>query len=124
VLWHTGGIVTPVERQIFLLASDTVSKVRIGPVQGSLKLLAVGIKKKFVMVETLALLWSIRTVNTISIQLSRTHLRQVAMPDHIGLLRKWNTKRLPFSRHVEKAKLNFFSMLRIQRKVYALAIPG
>src|SRR6267154_5804437 len=27
VLRHTGGIVTPVERQIFLLASDTVSKV-------------------------------------------------------------------------------------------------
>src|SRR5580692_5706044 len=67
ILRHTRGIVAAVKRQILLLMSDLVSKVRIRPMEGALNLLAVGIKEKFMRIKTKASLRSIRPINPVPV---------------------------------------------------------
>src|SRR5271157_953239 len=85
---HAGGVVAPIKRQVLLLVSDSVSEVRVRPVQSSLNLLAIRIEKKFVGIKTVPLLGCVRAIDAVPVQLSRPNLRQVAVPDHVSLLGK------------------------------------
>ena len=124
ILRHSGSVVAPVERQILLLVSDPVSKVRVAPADGSLNLLAVGIEQKFVVIKTMPLLGSVRAIHSISVQLAGTHFWQIAVPDHVGLLGKRNAKSFTSARNVEQAKFHFLRVLGVEREVDALAVPG
>ena len=124
VLRHSGGIVAPVKRQVFLLVSDPVSEVGIAPADGSVNLLAIGVEQKFVVIESVALLRRIGPKHAVPVQLAGTYLRQVAVPDHVSLLGKRNAKRLPFSRNVEQAKFHFLRVLRVEREVDTFTVPG
>jgi len=86
-------------------------------------LLAVRIKQKFMVIETMALLGSVWTVNSVSVQLAWARLREVTMPDHVGLLEEWNARGLSFARSVEQTQLHLLGVLRVEREVYALSVP-
>ena len=124
VLGHPSGIVTPIKRQVLLLVSDAISKVRVAPNQWSLDLFAIGIEQKLVGIETMPLLRSIRAIHTVAVYLAGAHFGQVPVPDHIRLLGKGNAHRLTFPRSVEQAKLDFFRMLGIEREVDTFAVPS
>jgi hypothetical protein len=124
VLRHSGGIVAPVKRQVLLLVPDPVSKMRIAPPDGPLNLLAVGIKQKFVMIETMTLLGSIRAVDAVSIQLAGTYFRQISVPYHVSMFGQRDAKILMFPVAVKQAKLHLLRVLGVQREVDALTVPG
>src|ERR1700683_3094911 len=124
ILRHSGGIVAPVKRQVFLLVPDLVSKMRVAPADGPVYLLAIGIQQKFVMIKTVALLGSIRAIDAVSVQLAGTYFWQIAVPYHISLLRKRDAKTLASPCAVKQAKLDLLSVLGVQREVNALTVPG
>src|ERR1700752_164929 len=70
ILRHTGGIVAPIERQVFLLVPNSVSELRVAPANEAVNLFAVGIEKKLMVVKSMALFWGIRTVDSVTIQLA------------------------------------------------------
>src|ERR1035437_7541275 len=72
VLGHSNGIIAPVKRQILLPVSDPVSEVGVAPLDGSLKLLAIGGEQELVGIKTMALLWGVWAIHPVSVQLSRT----------------------------------------------------
>ena len=47
----------------------------------------IGIEDELVGIETVTLLWGIRPMDAVAIELPRPRIRQVAMPDEVGLLR-------------------------------------
>src|SRR5580698_8435339 len=107
-----------------MLVSKPISEVSIAPADGSLNLFSVRVEQKLVMIKAVTLRRSIRAEHPITIKLTRTHFRQVAVPDHIGLLRKWNAKQFTLSRRVEQTELHFLGVLGVKGEVDALAIPG
>src|ERR1700733_6333281 len=111
VLRHPGGVVTPIKGQVFIFVSDPVSKVGVAPTDSPLNLLAVGVKKKFVVIKTMALRRRIWAIDPVSVQLSRTDLWQIAVPDHISLLGKPDAKRFTFPRNVKKTEFHFLPVL-------------
>jgi hypothetical protein len=91
--------------------SDPVSKVGVAPTDSPLNLLAVGVEKKFVMIKTMALRWRIRAIDPVSVQLAWTDFWQVAVPNHVSLLRKPDAKRFTFPRDVKKTEFHFLRVL-------------
>jgi hypothetical protein len=85
--------------------------VGVAPTDGSLNLLAIGIKKKFVVIKTMALLGGIRAIHPVCVQLTGTYFWQVTVPDHVSLLGKRGVKRLTFPRNIEQTKLHFLGVL-------------
>jgi hypothetical protein len=86
-------------------------------------LLAVWIEKKLVMVEAVTLGWHVRPEHAVSVQLSWPGFRQVAMPNHVCLLRNLYAMSFSFAGGVEETKLHFFGMFGVERKVNALSVP-
>lgn len=76
------------------------------------------------MVKAMSLLRSVRSVHSISVQLARTGLRQVAMPDHIRLFGECDAKGFPLSGRIEQAQFNLLRVLRVEGKVDTFAIPN
>src|ERR1700722_794978 len=75
------------------------------------------------MIETIPLLGSIGAEDAVSVQLSGTNLRQIAVPHHVGLLGEGSAGNFALAGGIEKTQFYFFSMLRVKRKIDALAVP-
>jgi hypothetical protein len=63
-------------------------------------------------------------MHPVTVQLAGPHLRQIGMPDLIGLLRQHHAVDLAPSFGVEQAQLDLLGMLREQREIHAFSIPG
>src|SRR5688572_4689846 len=72
----------------------------------------------------MAVLRLIRTIDTIAIKLPGPRFRQIAMPDAIGLLGQLDSLQFAPAARVEQTQLNLARVLREQREVHSLAIPG
>src|SRR5262245_35824499 len=67
----------------------------------------------------------VRTMNPVAVELAELDIRQVAMPDLVGLLRQLDPLRLLGRRAgVEKTQLDLRGMLREQREVDPHPVPG
>ena len=63
-------------------------------------------------------------VHAVAVQLSGTHVRQIAVPDHVGLLRQRDRQRFRFVvRGIEQAQLDAGRVLRENREVHARRRP-
>jgi hypothetical protein len=69
------------------------------------------------------LLGSVRTVDPIPIELTRSSFGKVAVPDHVGLFRKGDAIDLTPARNVKEAKLDFFRVFGIESEVDPFAVP-
>src|SRR5579863_760895 len=67
ILRHPGSIVAPVKRQVLLPMPHPISKMGVAPMDGPLNLLAIRIQKKFMVIETMTLLGSIRARYPVSV---------------------------------------------------------
>jgi hypothetical protein len=63
-------------------------------------------------------------INTISIERARPCIRQIAVPDLIGVLWQRHTIDLAYTRGIEEAELHSLGMPREQGEVDALTVPG
>ena len=104
---------------------DLEAEQRVVPAHGPADDLGVGIQDQLVRVEAMAEVRRVRAVHAVAVQLARMHVRQVAVPDHVGLLGQRNRQRLDFGvDRVEQAELDAGGVLGEQREVDADAVPG
>jgi hypothetical protein len=85
--------------------------VSVAPTDASLNLFAIGIEKKFVVIEPMPFFRCIRPKHSISVQLAGAHLGQITVPNHVGLLGQRDAEGLTFTGDVKEAKLHFLGML-------------
>src|SRR5579863_9722597 len=83
---HAGCAVAPVEREVAILVSDAIAEVGVAPLEISDDLFGVGIEQKLVRIKPMTFGGIIWTKDAISVNESRPGLRQIAVPDLVGLL--------------------------------------
>src|SRR5688500_1962101 len=87
--------------------------------------LRVRVHDQLVWVEAVSRMRRIRSMYAIAVQLPGADVRQVAVPDHVRLLRKRDGERLDLSIHrVEQAQLHARRVFREDGEVDADAVPG
>src|SRR5579875_2581037 len=87
--------------------------------------LGIGIEKEFRRIKSVTIHRCIRTMHTIAIELPRSYLRQVNMPDLICLLRHWNPGYLTVSiRSVKETQLYPRGILRKECKIDTCSVPS
>src|SRR5690348_2903566 len=81
-----GGTVAFIEREVLGLVPYNVAKQRIIPSELAADGPGIWVEQEFVRVEAESFFRFIRAVDTVSIKLARSHLRQVDMPNAVGPL--------------------------------------
>src|SRR5205807_10544090 len=114
-----------VERKVGVVIADLVAEQGVVPAQVAADGLGVGIEDHLVRIETMALFWFIRAVNTVAVQLPWLNVGEIAVPYLIGMFGKGNA--VAFGRRfvrVEQAQFHFGGMLGKQGEIHARAVPG
>lgn len=66
----------------------------------------------------------VRAGDAVAVELSRPHIRQIGMPDLVGVLAERNALGLLIPILAEQAQLDPFRILREQREIDAATVPG
>src|SRR5579862_5528311 len=120
---HAWCAVPPVERKVGILVPDAITEVGVAPFEIADDLFGVGIEEKLIRIEAMAFGRIVGTKDTISVNESRPGLRQIAVPDLVGLLFQADAVQFSASGLIEQAQLHGFSVFREQGEVNALAVP-
>src|SRR5262245_43794025 len=83
-LWHSTRVVSPVEREVGPCAARAIAEMRVTPDKAPCELLGIGIDEQLVRIETQSPLGLIRAVNPVTVELSRRHIIEGAVPDILG----------------------------------------
>src|SRR4051812_9140609 len=86
-LGHAARTVAAVKGKITARAARAISEIRIAPDQPAGELPGVGIEQELVRIEAKATLGFIETVHAITVELARTNVIEVAVPDVLAALR-------------------------------------
>src|ERR1700716_2004625 len=121
---HERRAVALVERKIALGRTDGIAKQGIVPLQLSNDLLAIGVEKKLVVVEAVTRRRRIGAVHAVAIDLTRPSVRKIAVPNLVGIFRKFYALDLLLAFEIEKAELHLGGVGREQREIDAKAVPG
>ncbi len=121
--WHVTGAVAAVETEIAIAVTQGVAEQVWGPLQFADDLLGIGIQQQLVGIEAMALFRRIRAVHPVAVTLPGPHVRQVAVPDLVGVLGQRDTLDFTVAR-VEQAEFHPGSVPRVQREVHTQAVPG
>src|SRR5258706_11981257 len=73
---HADSVVTSIKRKVAVATSYPVTKVRIAPAQGSRDILCIRIQQEFIVIEAMALVWSIGAMHAISVEQTRSRVGQ------------------------------------------------
>ena len=122
-LGHVGGAVASVEGQVGLLVADHITVQGVVPAQPAGEVPGVGVDQQLVCIETQPVLGPVRPMHTIAVDQAGPCLRQVAVPDVVGLLAQLDALAL-VAAPVEQAQLHALGLRREQREVDAMAVPG
>ena len=118
------GVVALVERQIGLGVSQFVAPHFVRPARLAGDRLGIGIEQDFVGIEAMPLGRLVGPVDPKAINLPRHHVRQIDVPDQVGLLGQRDANRLLFVvGRIEQAELDLRRVFRIQGKIDAAAVP-
>ena len=120
-IWCTVQIA---ERQVLFRAVNIISEYCFVPSQFADNFFCIGVKKKFVRVKTLAFFRSIRTIYTITVNLSGKQLRNINMPNIIVVLSYNISSNFFLSFFIKKAQFNFFGSGRKKGKIYTFSVIG
>src|SRR5581483_4519172 len=103
--------------------AEAISELRIVPHQAAPYLLRIRIEQQLIFVETQSLARIIRAVHSISVKLSGTSFRKIAMPNLVSLLRHYYAMCLVPPPVIEQTQLDSFRPFRKEGEVHPLAIP-
>src|SRR5258706_21327 len=123
-LRHAEGVVALVWREVFALAADAVAEMTIAPAQVAHDRLGVGIEEKLLRIEAKALRWIVRALDAGTVEKPGARVGQIAMPHLVGLLAKLDALYFAAPLGIEQAQLDAFGLLREEREVHALPVPG
>ena len=121
---HRSGVVAAVERQVGARRSEPEAVMGVGPAHQPRQGPGVGIHQQLVGVEPVALFGGIGAVHPVAVDLPGLDVRQIAVPDAVGVLRQGDPLQLPVTRTVEQAQVDAGGIGREQGEVDAVAVPG
>src|SRR5207237_10127851 len=101
--WDLAGIVAAVERQIRPLTAYAVAKQRIAPPQPAVQRFGIGIDQQLVGVKAVPIRRIVWSVDAVAVKEVRASIRQVSVPDFIGVFRKHDPRLLAVPRAIEQA---------------------
>src|SRR5438552_3492613 len=81
------------------------------------------IEQELVRIESVSSTRFIRSMHAKTVRGARTDIRQITMPNLVGVFRKGNTLDLAFALSVEDRDLNFRGVCRKQREIGSFSIP-
>src|SRR5947209_5388240 len=84
-LRDTAGAVVGIGLEIFLRAANLVGEERVAPLDPASDRLGVRVDEQLRGIEAMSLLGPVRTVDAIAVVLPRANVREIAVPDLIGL---------------------------------------
>ena len=123
-LGHAERAVAIVGREILAPAADAITEMRVAPAQRARDRTGVRIEQQLFRIEAHTGLRIVGPVNAIAVKQPRSCVRQVTMPDLIGLLAQRNALDLAAAFRVEQAQLDTFGVLGKQPEVHAFPVPG
>src|SRR5205823_4508558 len=88
------GTVARVHGEVGGWVADAIAEYLVAPAQIATDHFGIGIEQHLVRIEAMALSRLVRTVDAVAVQLLRSSVRQIAVPDLIGLLGQYNPLRL------------------------------
>ena len=101
-----------------------VAEQRGIPLQLADDLLGVRVEQQLVGIEAVAGRRFVGAVDAEAIDRARPRIRQIAVPDFVGVFRQHDTFGLALARGVEQAEFDFGALRREQREIDAEAVPG
>src|SRR5258708_18500134 len=72
----------------------------------------------------MSVLRPVRTVDAVGVEQVRSRIRQIAVPDAIGVFREADARYLVMPGRIEETQLDPLGILGEQREIDAAAIPG
>jgi len=123
-LGYEGRAVALVEAEVGILVADGVAEQRFGPAQLAHQLFGIGVDQQLVRVETMAGVRLVGAVDAIAVDLPRVRVRQVAVPDLVGVLGQLDALDFGLALVVEQAQLDLCRVRREDGEVDAKAVPG
>lgn len=123
--WSAPGVVAIVEAQVFSWIADFVTKHRIRPADAAPDRSRIRIEQNLVWVKAMTGGWVVRSMNSVTVQLTRTNVGQEAMPDSVRLF--FQDDRVGFcaiARRIEQAQFDFRSVFGKESKVDAAFVRG
>src|SRR5262249_37884975 len=124
-LWHAPGVVGLVAGKVLARVIQPVAEDRRAPVDLADDRPRVRVDQQLVPGEAQAARGLVRAVHAVAIELARLQARHIAVPGVGGHLAQPQPLVLVLVvRPVEQAKLDLGRVLRIEREVDTLAVPG
>ena len=123
-LRHRRGAIAAVEGEVLALAAEGIAELRVGDLRGTDDGARVRVEEQLVRIEAMARVRLVRAVHAIAVELARAHLRQTAVPDEVGALAQREAAHLALAGLVEEAQLELLGVLRVDREIHSLAVPG
>src|SRR6266404_548883 len=123
-LWDVARVVAPVKRQILARAAEAVAEDGVAPAKFPLECLGVGVDQQLVRIEPMAIGGIEGPVNPVAVKQARTGIRQIGVPDLVGVFRKHDARLLMAAGAIEQAQLDLLGMRRKDREVDAFTVPS
>jgi hypothetical protein len=123
-LWDVARVVAPVKREILARAAEAVAEDGVAPPNPTLERLGVGVDQQLVRVEPMAIGGIVGPVNAVAVKQARTGIRQISVPDLVGIFRKHDARLLMAAGAIEQAQLDLLGMRRKDREIDALTVPS
>src|SRR6267143_4804629 len=102
-------IVAAVKRQIRPLTAYAVAKQRIAPPQPAVQRLGIGIDQQLVGIKAVPIRRIVWSVDAVAVKEVRARIRQVSVPDFIGVFRKHDPRLLAVPRAIEQAQFDLLA---------------
>ena len=96
-------IVAPVKRQVLPRTAEPITEDRVGPAKPPLQCLGVGVDQQLVRIEPMPVRRIEGSVNTVAVKQVRASIRQVGVPDLVGIFRKHDARLLLTAGAIEQA---------------------
>src|SRR5580700_3281920 len=122
-LRHLSSAVAAVEGEILPGAAEPVAEHRIAPAKLARQRLRIRIEQQLVVIKSVTCGGIVWPVDAIAIKLIGPHVRQIAMPDLVGVFGQHDASLLVLARALEQAQFDLFGMRREQCEVDPLAVP-
>src|SRR5262245_62220407 len=101
-----------------------VAKQCIAPAKPSLKSFGVGVDKQLVRIESMPIHRIEWSIDSVPVKQIGSSVRQIGVPDFVGVFGKDDAGLLMPAGAVEEAELDFFGVRRKDRKVDAFTVPS
>ena len=104
--------------------TDTSGQMFVDRLSAAGHRLAVGVEKQFVRIEPVSLQGLVGAMHAVAVKLSRFHVRQIAVPDFVGVFRKLDAGDLDTAAFVEQAKFDTLGVCGKESEVGTLSIEA